>query len=106
MFDGKLIAQAPLVAQEAVEEGGFFKRLWHDLLMWCGDECAFGQSRARLPVSRHLRVVGDGCGGQTVGTDLPQHLLAAGIDVLHEDVTWRHSANGSVGADFLPRQLA
>jgi D-alanyl-D-alanine carboxypeptidase (penicillin-binding protein 5/6) len=34
MFDGKLIAQAPLVAQEAVEEGGFFKRLWHDLLMW------------------------------------------------------------------------
>ena len=34
MFDGKLIAQAPLVALEAVEEGGFFKRLWHDLLMW------------------------------------------------------------------------
>ena len=34
MFDGKLIAQAPLVAQEAVEEAGFFKRLWHDLLMW------------------------------------------------------------------------
>ncbi len=26
--------------------------------------------------------------------DLPQHLLAAGIDVLHEDVTWRHSTNG------------
>ncbi|HQX92397.1 MAG TPA: D-alanyl-D-alanine carboxypeptidase family protein, partial [Thermomonas sp.] len=34
LFDGKLIAQAPLVAQEAVEEAGFFKRLWHDLLMW------------------------------------------------------------------------
>lgn len=34
MFEGKLIAQAPLVAVEAVEEGGFFKRLWHDLLMW------------------------------------------------------------------------
>ena len=27
-------------------------------------------------------------------SDLPQPLLAAGIDVLHEDVTWRHSSNG------------
>ena len=27
-------------------------------------------------------------------SDLPQRLLAAGIDVLHEDVTWRHSTNG------------
>ena len=27
-------------------------------------------------------------------SDLPQHLLAAGIDVLHEDVRWRHSSNG------------
>nr|WP_256646124.1 D-alanyl-D-alanine carboxypeptidase family protein [Thermomonas paludicola] len=34
MFDGKPVAQAPLVALEAVEEGGFFKRLWHELLMW------------------------------------------------------------------------
>ncbi len=34
MLDGKLVAQAPLVALEAVEEGGFFKRLWHELLMW------------------------------------------------------------------------
>ncbi len=34
MLDGKVIAQAPLVALDAVEEGGFFKRLWHDLLMW------------------------------------------------------------------------
>lgn len=33
-LDGELIAQAPLVALDAVEEGGFFKRLWHDLLMW------------------------------------------------------------------------
>ena len=33
-LDGKVIAQAPLVALDAVEEGGFFKRLWHDLLMW------------------------------------------------------------------------
>lgn len=33
-LDGKVIAQAPLVAIEAVEEGGFFKRLWHEFLMW------------------------------------------------------------------------
>lgn len=33
-LDGKVIAQAPLVALEAVEKAGFFKRLWHDLLMW------------------------------------------------------------------------
>ncbi|MFN3703452.1 D-alanyl-D-alanine carboxypeptidase family protein [Thermomonas sp.] len=33
-LDGKVIAQAPLVAVTAVEEGGFFKRLWHELLMW------------------------------------------------------------------------
>ena len=33
-LDGKLVAQAPLVAVSAVEEGGFFRRLWHELLMW------------------------------------------------------------------------
>ena len=33
-LDGKVVAQAPLVALAAVEEAGFFKRLWHDLLMW------------------------------------------------------------------------
>ena len=33
-LDGKVVAQAPLVALDAVEEGGFFKRLWHELLMW------------------------------------------------------------------------
>ncbi len=33
-LDGKLVAQAPLVAVAAVEEGGFFKRLWQELLMW------------------------------------------------------------------------
>lgn len=33
-LDGKPVAQAPLVAVAAVEEGGFFKRLWHELLMW------------------------------------------------------------------------
>ena len=34
MLDGKPVAQAPLIALEAVEEAGFFKRLWHELLMW------------------------------------------------------------------------
>ena len=33
-LDGEVVAQAPLVALEAVEEAGFFKRLWHALLMW------------------------------------------------------------------------
>jgi serine-type D-Ala-D-Ala carboxypeptidase (penicillin-binding protein 5/6) len=33
-LDGKVIAQAPLVAIDDVEEAGFFKRLWHELLMW------------------------------------------------------------------------
>ncbi|MFT4177884.1 MAG: D-alanyl-D-alanine carboxypeptidase family protein [Thermomonas sp.] len=33
-LEGKVIAQAPLVALADVEEAGFFKRLWHDLLMW------------------------------------------------------------------------
>ena len=36
-LDGKVIAQSPLVALSAVEEGGFFKRLWHELLMWWQD---------------------------------------------------------------------
>ena len=34
MMDGKLVAEAPLVALEDVPEAGFFKRLWHELLMW------------------------------------------------------------------------
>ena len=34
MLDGKLVAEAPLVAIEEVPEAGFFKRLWHELLMW------------------------------------------------------------------------
>jgi serine-type D-Ala-D-Ala carboxypeptidase (penicillin-binding protein 5/6) len=33
-LDGKVISQAPLVALSAVDEAGFFKRLWHDLLIW------------------------------------------------------------------------
>ncbi|MEN4905126.1 D-alanyl-D-alanine carboxypeptidase family protein [Luteimonas sp. TWI1437] len=34
VLDGKVIAERPLVALEAVEEAGFFKRLWHEFLMW------------------------------------------------------------------------
>ena len=33
-LDGKLVAQAPLVALDAVPQAGFFKRLWHELLLW------------------------------------------------------------------------
>ncbi|MBE2210247.1 MAG: D-alanyl-D-alanine carboxypeptidase [Xanthomonadaceae bacterium] len=33
-LDGKEIASAPLVALQAVEEAGFFKRLWHEIRMW------------------------------------------------------------------------
>jgi D-alanyl-D-alanine carboxypeptidase (penicillin-binding protein 5/6) len=33
-LDGKVIAQRPLVALQAVEEGGFFKRLWDEFWMW------------------------------------------------------------------------
>ena len=35
-----------------------------------------------------------GAADKHLESDLPQHLLAAGIDVLHEVVTWRHSSNG------------
>ncbi|CBA15332.1 D-alanyl-D-alanine carboxypeptidase family protein [Xanthomonas albilineans] len=33
-LDGKVIAQAPLVALNAVDEAGFFKRLWDSFWMW------------------------------------------------------------------------
>ena len=33
-LDGKVVAQRPLVALNAVEEGGFFKRMWDELMMW------------------------------------------------------------------------
>ena len=33
-LDGKVVAQRPLVALAAVEEGGFFKRLWDSFWMW------------------------------------------------------------------------
>lgn len=35
-----------------------------------------------------------GSADQHLETDLPQHLLAEGIDVVHESVTWRHSSSG------------
>ncbi|UOF14241.1 D-alanyl-D-alanine carboxypeptidase [Lysobacter capsici] len=38
MLDGKVIAQRPLVAMAAVEEGGFFKRLWDEFWMWWESE--------------------------------------------------------------------
>ena len=34
MLDDKVIAQRPLVAIDGIEQAGFFKRLWHELLMW------------------------------------------------------------------------
>ena len=34
MLDGKVVAQRPLVALNAVEQGGFFKRLWDEFWMW------------------------------------------------------------------------
>ena len=34
MLDGEVVAQRPLVALQAVESAGFFKSLWHALLMW------------------------------------------------------------------------
>ena len=37
-LDGKVVAQAPLVAQNAVEEGGFFRRLWDAFWMWWESE--------------------------------------------------------------------
>jgi D-alanyl-D-alanine carboxypeptidase (penicillin-binding protein 5/6) len=37
-LDGKLVAQAPLVALNEVEEGGFFRRLWDSFWMWWESE--------------------------------------------------------------------
>ncbi|MGN6513586.1 MAG: D-alanyl-D-alanine carboxypeptidase family protein [Lysobacteraceae bacterium] len=33
-LEGKVIATRPLVALESVDQGGFFKRLWDELMMW------------------------------------------------------------------------
>nr|WP_244244191.1 D-alanyl-D-alanine carboxypeptidase family protein [Lysobacter alkalisoli] len=38
MLDDKIIAQRPLVAIEAVEQAGFFKRLWDEFWMWWDSE--------------------------------------------------------------------
>jgi len=38
MLDGKIVSQRPLVAINAVEQGGFFKRLWDELWMWWESE--------------------------------------------------------------------
>ncbi len=38
MLDGKVVAQRPLVAINAVEQGGFFKRLWDEFWMWWESE--------------------------------------------------------------------
>ena len=38
VLGGKVIAQRPLVAIAAVEEGGFFTRLWDELWMWWESE--------------------------------------------------------------------
>lgn len=37
-LDGKLVARAPLVALNEVEEGGFFRRLWDSFWMWWESE--------------------------------------------------------------------
>lgn len=37
-LDGKVVAEAPLVAVAAVEEAGFFKRLWDSFWMWWESE--------------------------------------------------------------------
>ena len=37
-LDGKLVAQAPLVALNEVEQGGFFRRLWDSFWMWWESE--------------------------------------------------------------------
>jgi serine-type D-Ala-D-Ala carboxypeptidase (penicillin-binding protein 5/6) len=33
-LDGEVVARRPLVALQAVEPGGFFRRLWHSLRLW------------------------------------------------------------------------
>jgi serine-type D-Ala-D-Ala carboxypeptidase (penicillin-binding protein 5/6) len=38
MLNGKLLAERPLVAINAVEKGGFFKRLWDEFWMWWESE--------------------------------------------------------------------
>ena len=35
-----------------------------------------------------------GSAGTGLETELPRLLESAGVEVLHEDITWKHSANG------------
>lgn len=35
-----------------------------------------------------------GAADRQLEVELPQHLMAAGIDVVHESVNWRHSSSG------------
>jgi serine-type D-Ala-D-Ala carboxypeptidase (penicillin-binding protein 5/6) len=37
-MDGKVVSERPLVALNAVEQGGFFKRLWDEFWMWWESE--------------------------------------------------------------------
>jgi len=37
-LDGKVVSERPLVALNAVEQGGFFKRLWDEFWMWWESE--------------------------------------------------------------------
>ena len=34
MLDGKVMAERPLIALEEIPQANFFKRLWHEFLMW------------------------------------------------------------------------
>ena len=34
VLDDEVVAERELVALDAVERAGFFKRLWHEFLMW------------------------------------------------------------------------
>ncbi len=48
MLDGKVVAQRRWWRSTAVEEAGFFKRLWHELLMWW-HRCKAGAGRDATP---------------------------------------------------------
>src|SRR3546814_2457388 len=54
-LDGKTIASAPLVAIDAVEEAGFFGRLWDAFWMWWASACGrFARQPERPGASRPL----------------------------------------------------
>lgn len=50
-----------------------------------------------------------GAADRQLESELPRHLMEAGIEVLHETVSWRHSSNGkyvSVRISFRARTRA